>query len=487
MTIEYKVGIMLSPASLAYSRQAPPVRPSRSLEGLEQVIPPRVPQPPARPTLQLDKPLPDLPSQIQSLPDASEMRGSTAWSDDSSTISSADSDGSQDHESTHSTESYPVFVRSASDDLPGLVDHPPVSSLDRAEPIVDPCAKQSTIASYSPSLSLSQHALSVSKDDRYGSPPEWAQKRAGPNHYFREKKWDFFPELATPSALGAGPSGRVPPASSQWRKRNAGKLHLSSFDFGRNRRRSNTSDRGTLTLAHEVRDSIRSYVHRTLSRRSAEKDKPNRRGRPTTAPSFYPPKYASSQGTATSSDHPHGTSTEESSPMDIDIRMRTLSISTDSSMSERWVESPEPIPVHRTKQLAVPITPYQKYGAAIWDKSGGTKRVSYRPNQQVKFPKHQRNIYPSSAQKSKSGTDFTSANPTAPLSPPVRSVIQQNTREAIRVLQDGTTQVLDVLDEAKKKVIKSSDDRRRMQLKSQIKLIGPVNPYTTYGRVESWI
>ncbi|GFF31794.1 hypothetical protein IFM46972_03344 [Aspergillus udagawae] len=479
---------MLSPTSLAYTRQAPPVRPSRSLEGLEQVVPPRVPQHPARPTPQLDKPLPDLPSQVRSLPDASEMRGSTAWSDDSSTISSVDSDGSRNRESTHSTESYPVFVRSAADDLAGLVDHPPISSLDRAEPIVDPCAKPSTIASYSPSLSLSQHALSISKDDRHGSPPEWAQKRAGPNHYFREKKWDFFPELATPSALGPGAAGRFPSAGSQSRKRNGSKLHLSSFEFGRNRRRSNTSDRGTLTLAHEVRDSIRSYVHRTLSKRSVEKDKSKRPGRPTTAPSFYPPKYASSQGGATSSDHSYyGPSREESSPVDMDIRMRTLSISTASTASERWAESPKPVPLHRTKQLAVPITPYQKYGAAIWDKSGGTKRVSYRPNHQVKFSKHQRNIYPSSTQKSKSSPDITSANPTAPLSPLVRSVIQQNTREAMRVLQDGTIQVLDVLGEAKKKVIGSSVDRRRMQLKSQIKLIGPVNPYTTYGRVDSWI
>ncbi|GIK01274.1 hypothetical protein Aspvir_005306 [Aspergillus viridinutans] len=481
---------MLSPTSLAYTRQAPPVRPSRSLEGLEQVVPPRVPQPPTRPTPQLDKPLPDLPSQVRSLPDASEMRASTAWSDDSSTISSVDSDGSQNGESTHSTESYPVFVRSASDDLVGLVDHPPVSSLDRAEQIVDPCVKPLTIASYSPRLSLSHHALSVSKDDRYGSPPEWAPKRAGPNHYFREKKWDFFPELATPSVLGPGAAGRFPPASSQSRKRNGSKLHLSSFEFGRNRRRSNTSDRCTLTLAHEVRDSIRSYVHRTLSKRSAEKDKSKRPGRPATAPSFYPPKCASSQEAAPSSDHSYsyyGTSREESSPVDMDVRMRTLSISTTSTASERGVESPKPIPLHRTKQLAVPITPYQKYGAAIWDKSGGTKRVSYRPNHQVKFSKHQRNIYPSSTQKSKSSPDYTSSNPTAPLSPPVRSVIQQNTREAMRVLQDGTTQVLDVLGEAKKKVIGSSVDRRRMQLKSQIKLIGPVNPYTTYGRVDSWI
>ncbi|RHZ65315.1 uncharacterized protein CDV56_105041 [Aspergillus thermomutatus] len=475
---------MLSPASLAYSRQAPPVRPSRSLEGLEQVVPPRVPQSPARPTLQLDKPLPDLPSQVRSLPDASEMRGSTAWSDDSSTISSVESR----RESTHSTESYPVFVRSASDDLAGLVDHPPVSTLDRASPIVEPCAEPSTIISYSPSLSLSQHALSVSTDDRYGSPPDWAQKRAGPNHYFREKKWDFFPELATPSALGHGAAGRFPPASSQSRKKNGSKLHLSSFEFGRNCRRSHTSDRGTLTLAHEVRDSIRSYVHRTLSKHSAEKDKSKRPGRPATAPSFYPRGYASSQGTATSSDHSYyGTSREEPSPVDMDDRMRTLSISTASTTSERWVESPKPIPVHRTKQLAVPITPYQKYGAAIWDKSGGTKRVSYRPNHQVKFPKYQRNINPSSTHKSKSSTDFTSSNPTAPLSPPVRSVIQQNTRECMRVLQDGTTQVLDVLDEAKKKVIGSSVDRRRTQLKSQIRLIGPVNPYTTYGRVDPWI
>ncbi|EAW09414.1 uncharacterized protein ACLA_036170 [Aspergillus clavatus NRRL 1] len=482
---------MLSPTTFAYSRQAPPVRPSRSLEGLEQVILPRVPRPPARPTVQLDKPLPDIPSQ--SLPEASMMRGSTAWSDDSSIFSSVESRRESHSESAHSTESYPVFVRSASDELADYVDPSPAVALDHS-PIVGPYTTTTTASSktilpatsYSPTLSSFQQQAS-STEEQYGSPPDWVQKRSGPNHYFREKKWDFFPELATPSALGTA-TGQFPPASSQLRKKHGSKLNLSAFDFARNRRRSNTGDRGTLTLAHEVRDSIRSYVHRTLSKHSVDKDRPSRQGRPVTAPSFPPSKCASSQRNTASSTGSYVLAfREEPSPIDVDDRMRTLSISTSSSTSERWMESPPPAPVHRTKQLAVPITPYQKYGAAIWDKSGGVKRVSCRQNHNVRFPKYHKKNLSVSTHKSKPSADFAAAHQTSASSPPGRSATQQNTRDYIRVLQDGTTQVLDVLDGAKKRVIGSSVDRRRTALKSQIRLVGPVNPYTTHDRTDPWI
>ncbi|KKK16613.1 hypothetical protein ARAM_004627 [Aspergillus rambellii] len=462
---------MLSPSSHALARQAPPVRPSRSLEGLEQVIPPRPPLSPIRPLLHLDKPLPQLPSKP--LPDTPSLTGSTPWSDDSSTVNSFEEDDYEDDEghrrqSSVSTESYPVFVRSGSDDLADFVDHPAVSTFHR----VEPDEKRITSSSWA------IHTLLA--ENRYNRPPHWASSRVGPNHYFREKKWDFFPELATPPSTLHQNAPHLPPKP---RKKDSGRLNNlvpAAFDFSsKHRGRWSPPDKGSL---HDVRNSIRSYVQRRISRHSVEKEKSKRKLRPATAPSECTRKYTPPQRTApsTSDRSDYGRSTAPQAPPLLEVGEKTLQIisvpSTASSSAGESEKQPNPIiPFNGTKQLAVPITPYQKYGAAIWDKSGKEKRISYRQTHKVRFPKYRK--------PAKNGF-VSSATP--PLSHPARSQLQQSTRDCVRALQDGTSQVLVAIEGARKKMIGSKIDRRRTQLKSQIRLIGPVNPYTTYG-ADPWV
>jgi len=76
----------------------------------------------------------------------------------------------------------------------------------------------------------------------------------------------------------------------------------------------------------------------------------------------------------------------------------------------------------------------------------------------------------------------TQSYPELPTSPPLRSQLQRGTK----ALHDGTSYMRDALDGAKRRVVDARMDRRRAQLKAQIRLIGPVNPYTTYGRVDPW-
>ncbi|PYH90888.1 hypothetical protein BO71DRAFT_63845 [Aspergillus ellipticus CBS 707.79] len=453
---------MLSPSTLALPRQAPPVRPSRSLEGLEQVIPPRVPQAPARPTPHLDKPLPDLPAHSKPLPDTPSMdEGSTAWSDDSSTLSSF-----YDRRFSHdSTESYPVFVRSGSDDLTELVDHPAPAPVDPygAEPKSTPLAITATFL----------------HDDSSERPPLWTAPRAGPNHYFREKKWDFFPELADPSALP--PSPRYP---TQARKKNGSRLNLAVFDFSKGRGRWTSPDKGGRAIAHDARDSIRSYVQRRLSRNSMEKDRPHPTSRPATIPSDYARKPTPTPTTPriTPAREPSDAESPKPllSPSNISPSGKRLSrMSTRSTMAPRGKRPRSLALQQRSKPLAVPMSPYQKYGAAIWEKPSREKRISYRQSHNVRFPRYRKKG------ASKKGY-VTSATP--PLTPPARSQLQQNTRDCVRALQDSTHHLLGALDGARKKMIGARVDRRHTELKSQIRLVGPVSPYNNnYGQSDPWI
>jgi len=420
---------------------APPVRPSRSLEGLERVIPPSPKQLifSTRSDLFLNKPLPAKP-----VPDSPAEYSSGMWSDSSDESESTDSVGSLS-EPRNSTESYPIFVSSGSDDF-SMEDHSGPADQLSLGPIRPSPLRFHSSDSRADSVDSGIDSVAEPSDAQYGLPSHWTQNPTGTNHYFREKKWDFFPELATPSALQA--SGRVSPniGPGKTRKKER-RLNLAA-----KRCRWHSFDRAGLELACGVRDSIKTYVHRTLSKDSRE-TKARESPRPATAPLDHQPD----QQTA----YPRPV-TQQSS-----VDLRALSVSTSSSTldlseSARSRHNQRPDPVQRPKHLAVPMSSYQKYGSAIWETPKKSKRTVHLP----RSPKS--DIGPSTLK--------TYANPTPPLSPPMKMQLQQNTRHAARALQGSTCHVLVALDEAKRKISESKEERRREALKSQIKLIGPVNP-----------
>ena len=472
--------IMFNPSPLHYTRLPPPMRPSRSLEGLEKVIPPKSSSnyPVSRTGLHLNKPLPAKPPTPDILPGRT---GLSAWSDDSS-IESFDVHS----DPKDSTESFPIFVSSGSDDLNDLVDPPPAieSTLDDPDPDLDPVSVSvSDLDSDrdpdppldSPLSARSSLALNAFiSEERYGVShhPSWGQNRAGANHYFREKKWDFFPELATPSALSNSTFSY--PAAAKGRKKDGNRLNLPGLDFGRNRSRW-TSENTGLAIAHGVRDSIRSYVSRTLSK---GENKSKRPGRPVTAPSISPYKYGASHQSSSLTDHSTsiGGSSSRQNSLDTCGEFGSLSISTNSSTNDHSDDTTQP--PRRRKPLAVPLSPYQKYGASIWDKSGGPKKVNHG-HHQVRFPKQSKNI---PSRKPKHEALFSSSAPSLSL-PHSPTHIQ---RDYVKALHEGTSHVRGALDDAKRRMSASKASRRREQLKSQIKLVGPVNPYT-HTRVDPWL
>ncbi|KAJ5884874.1 hypothetical protein N7495_009384 [Penicillium taxi] len=373
----------------SYSR-APPVRPSRSLEGLEQVVPPKALYSP-RSMLFLNKPLPAKP-----IPDNS-TEYSVMWSDsdsdsESESHSTVDSFASPS-EPRDSTESYPIFVSSDSDDF---MDHSapdlslgPIHTSPQHFSNVD--ALECTDLIDPPKSAAS--TLSAQSDPIHGRPPHW--NRSATNHYFREKKWDFFPELATPSALQA--SGRD--SASLQKKQKDGRLNVP-----RTRYKWHSLDRSLgLGLASNVRDSIKTYVHRTLSRDSNDTSTPLQR--PSTAPG--------DADTLTLQQ-----TTFQHSSTDISQLRRDSVISVVSEVNVC------PSPTTRPKQLAVPMSPYQKYGPSIWETPKPKKRS-------IRFPSYRKD----SLVTSSSAPEFT-VNPTAPISsPPLKFQFQQNTREAVRAFQ----------------------------------------------------
>lgn len=501
---------MLFP-NYSHTRFPPPVRPSRSLEGLERVIPPTPTSPytptsamtmgyssntlskshysPTRSDLFLNKPLPAKP-----LPDAP-PEYSAMWSDSSDEDSDSDTIDStvgSPSEPRNSTESYPIFVSSASDDYGDLVDHPaptdrspdhppdhvslgPVrssspqiiveESRSRTDSAMSMGVVESTVESDEESEPESaSNSTTSASDAQYGRLSQWSQNRTGTNHYFREKKWDFFPELA-PSAVQSG-GGRTSSGlrGSKSRKKD-GRLNVSK------RRRWNSLDRAGLGLAHDVRDSIKTYVHRTLSRDSTDA-KVREAPRPSTAPVNALEAHVAYNRPEAIKVPPHS---------EVNDQLRALSISTASTASE-MPPSPASSRSPRTfqprqKQLAVPMSNYQKYGPAIWESPKKSKKKASHP---ARYP-----TTPSGPSSPTTG-QFSIANPTPPLSPPLKMQLQNGSREAVRAIQGGRNQVLYALDGAKKKMAESKDERRREQLKAQIKLIGPVNPHT-YMQSDPWV
>lgn len=491
-----------------------------------------------------------------------------AWSIDSSTIGSSSRCSSRES-SRYSTDSYPIFVSSRSDkgtgagtgtgtgtkkirdrrpsDGPG--DGSVVDDRKLGSASIDAATKTKHVSLDPLEVFLADHNHNHNHDHdnddedrdeddekRHGleirhTVTDWTQNRYGPNHYFREKKWDFFPELATPGALPGGkfPSGR-PASTTPQTKTKTGKSsrarNLSTFDFGRlngSRGRGNTLD-----LAQNVRDSIKS-LQRKLSNKpsSLEKEKARQRQqpRPSTARSERYGYGALSQRTATTpssqrtgttdsgSRNGNGSIAKPPNYEDIftasDRLKRTLSaMSTRSSI----MASPQSLPLpRRPKPLAIPLSPYQKYGAAIWEKSQTRHRI---PSHNVRFPRYYQNrrrwsssLFSASSSSSSSSFSsttsssstsstsssnsdqvnrlrMTQSNPVLPVSIPLRSQLH----EYVRALQDGTSSMLGAIDGAKRRVIDSRVDRRRAQLKARIRLVGPVDPYTAaYGRGEAWV
>ncbi|OKP02675.1 hypothetical protein PENSUB_6992 [Penicillium subrubescens] len=205
------------------------------------------------------------------------------WSDSSDSESTVESIASL-RELRDPTERYPIFFDSPgsnefSASVDHLVDHPvdhqapanhspgPIRSSSQ-QPLLSendsPTDSLSSVKSVAARVHFTLETLH--SDAQYSSPSLWSQNLTGTNHYFREKKWDFFPELATPSAKQA--SLQTGLGLSNGKPRKDGRFNLAA-----KRRGSHSPDRAGLGLAQKVRDSVKTYVHRTLLSRPTTEPK----------------------------------------------------------------------------------------------------------------------------------------------------------------------------------------------------------------------
>lgn len=412
-------------STFSYSPMAP-VRP-----GLDSVVQPKSPF-----TFDLfNKPLP-------APPEDSEI--SAMWSDsDSDSDSTVDSIASPT-DPRNSTDCYPIFVSSGSDDFDLTDQSPSDDHLTLPVSALPPLDQSSDLDSVVDESINEPSSLSSSPSDvPFDRPSHWTQNRTGTNHYFREKKWDYFPELAPSAVRDLNPSLNA----QKSRKKS------SAFEFAKGKYLWHNLDRSGLG---GVRDSIKMYVHRTLSRETYAESKSKETPRPSTAPMDHHLNDASSiLG-------PKGWEPQPSLALDTDVNVRAISVATspgtDYDYTRKMFHLQTPVSptfstfpdslsgidptAPRQKQLAVPLSEYQKHGSAIWDPPKKCKRS-------IQFPGYKSTLTPEPSPSSIPELSFPKH--TSP-----RGVFMG----------------------AKKKIVESREDRRRAQLKAQIKLVGPVNPHT---------
>ena len=108
----------------------------------------------------------------------------------------------------------------------------------------------------------------------------------------------------------------------------------------------------------------------------------------------------------------------------------------------------------RQKQLAIPLTPYQKYGSAVWHNSQRKKRRQARA-----APPQQKNATTSGGIR-RLPTQNRRRNP------------PQRSSEVLTAFQSGRDQILSALGETKHKIAGTNSEMRRKALKNSIMLQG---------------
>ncbi|KAJ5651945.1 hypothetical protein N7507_009371 [Penicillium longicatenatum] len=405
-------------------RTAPPLYTSHSLEGMEQVVPPKMMYfTPHRSEILINKPLPGRPVPIMMLDSPTEY--STMYSDSDSDTESTldDSLQSPSVSSSYSRErDFPIFVRSNSDDFTNYDSPADHGNMEPSVPSpLDPHLPERTDAS---PIDIDASSIILGTSAHYGRPVDWT-RRIDSNHYFREKTWDFFPELATPSTRQT--SGRVSPASS--RNGKEGRLNVSA-------KTPKWYSMHSSSWKPAVRDSIKSYVNKTLARDNEVEEPVNTRRTPPSR------RFTAPMGPLSA--HPPSIMVDDEE-FDDELEMdefhaQLVATSTASSSRANVFEQPR----------SSPLAPKEK-------KRGMLKRL----HRATTSPEY-----------------FAHAN-LPPPTPTLPKNNQQSKRQTLAVLQTS-------FDDAKKRMTETPDDRRRELLKSKIKFVGAVNPHLCAPQPDPW-
>jgi hypothetical protein len=519
---------MTPPARSPLRRPPPPCpSPSQSLIGMEKVIPLGTTPPkrsPLSPAADTDKPLPQRPQRSR--------RSSSLYSGDSGYTEIIDlytkwkvDDGADAPVALQAITYLETltdllvrrFTKSSSPISPLTVPHFPKHAVSipslrltpedsQATSVVDVEAAPSFVEfsrslqakrseMVSPLSSLASPHYGAISHDTFWQPPlrSSPELRAVPFEYERE----HLPDEVSPRITGIVNLELVPPpldlgrssGSSQYESvgmltaEQGSKMVLrekgSSGKFS-----STSSSDSSFVVYTGVRESIRAIIQSKMGKKKESVQKGKERAESAASiKSQVPSSYSSQQPRRKFS----WVSSRKSSLQEgVTSVLRSLSLTKPPSPSRQAPSS------HRVgqKQLAIPLTPYQKYGAAVWHNSQRKKkrhaRAARLPQKRVK-PVTEIRRFPTQSRRR---------------NPPQRS------SEVFNAFQNGSDQILSALDEAKNKMartnsekrqeamkkaimlfrpdeergarhtlFRTSSEKRREKLKKSIALIGPVDPY----------
>ncbi|QKX57505.1 uncharacterized protein TRUGW13939_04619 [Talaromyces rugulosus] len=402
-------------AAGAYRKKLPPTPVGSSLEGLEIGIPPVQFTNPW-----LSKPLPKIPD-----------RTSTIYSKESIINSYLNRPDTNDDTRTKHTKN-------------GSTSHPRRFGRKR-----NATANRNSMSRMSDQANRCSLTLrTFLSEEQYGVGMHLAKA----NHYFREKKWEIFPELGPQPVIQHGQQNRN---QNLKRKRILGGSHI---------RQISNCDNFNFNLR-----PIADYMQQTLAKKASQlrlKKKPSKADFATTTR----PRHNSSSSNESeflSIAEDIGNTETQRSIAAVRRRMREMSLWSRADSSEETLR-------YDYNEFAYPVTATSstwRSPASGFNTSSSTtlnSRVEDRPMHYYDMPPSAKNLPP----------------------PPDKEYYSQPTPgslpEYAKVLQQKTNHVLLVLDGAKKKFTEARAARRRKQLKKHIRIIGPIENYP-YGSASEWV
>jgi hypothetical protein len=165
-------------------------------------------------------------------------------------------------------------------------------------------------------------------------------------------------------------------------------------------------------------------------------------------------------------------------------RMRKFSLSGSSGSHSRKGSTAGPSqPRRREKTRAIPISPYQRYGAKIWEAPAKSKKQTYRKGKtQSKLwstaPRNQEEEWNEAVRERRISAPLLSQHHVA--------VTRKKCKDSLKrssAFQEGSTQLVSAFDRlTMKRNSAQEDEKRRAKLKASIRLLGPSDQFAD-GRV----
>lgn len=427
--------ITMSFTSGTHWRKITPTTVSRSLEGLEIGVPPSFdPHTVSVNKLWLSKPLPKLP-----------LRVSSVYSRENTVESYTDTDDGFDEASLRPPTKKETHAARR-------------LSKRRAHAV-----RRSITQQNSPGNRYSLTFKAFLSEEQYGVGMHMAKA----NHYFREKKWEIFPELAPQSVTRTGPA---PARSHRW------KIKLKRRPGISNGNASSQGDGFQLTLK-PIRDYLQ-HTQQALVKKTSNlrlKKKPSQVTVPLPMHTRKPSTSSNDSDLSALTDTMDNVQLQRSLAA-VRERMRAMSIWSHADSSEENLT----MRARRknTKKTGMPASASWRRGAKHKTPSPCRAEEQRSPHY-IKFTRQYGS--PTSAEPRL----YPDRNPLSPTSTQSQSSAL-SLPECRKALQKKTSHVFSAIDGVKNKITESRASRRRDELKKHIRVIGPIEQYPD-GTVNQWL